>query len=52
MPAIAKPYSDEISKNFIRNVFEDLFLWCDKFGCIDDCVLAINKNHLYGNFYI
>lgn len=37
---------------FLSNAFEDLFLFCDRFGQIRAAALAVNRNHLFGSFYV
>lgn len=37
---------------YLSNAFEDLFLFCDRYGQIRAAALAVNRNHLFGNFYV
>ena len=34
------------------HIFEDIFLFCDTFGLINDAAITENEGHLSGTFYI
>lgn len=42
----------DVMAAYLSNALEDLFLFCDRFGRICAAGLAVNHNHLFGNFYV